>query len=366
MKKNLYFFIGTTAELIKLAPIIKNLNEKKCGFKIIYSGQVDIRFNELESFMGEVKPDIAFPYRREKSSTFKFGIWFVKTFIYFLFNLKSGLAFGDNRDKYMIVHGDTVSSLIGAVIGKIYKLKIIHIESGLRSFNWFEPFPEEICRCLISHLANIHFCPNKWAKDNLRNTSGKKINTYGNTVYDSINLALTPKNKRKMKFVKGKKYFILVVHRQEHTLFNSKETAEVIRTITDYASNNLKCVFIMHKLTRDYLDRNPKLFKKLLENKNVILPPRIDYVSFLNLIDKSEFMATDGGSNQEECFYLGKPCLILRGKTERIEGLGSNAVLSKNNLSLVTLFVNNYSKYKKNRVVLKKSPSKIVSEYLTS
>lgn len=99
---------------------------------------------------------------------------------------------------------------------------------------------------------------------------------------------------------------------------------------------------------------------RLKKNKNIELTPRYDYFEFIKLLNKSEFVISDGGSNQEECFYLGKPCLLLRNETERKEGIDKNVVLSNFDEKVINDFINNYQKYKFKMISDKQSPSKMI------
>ncbi len=363
--RKVYFFIGTTAELIKLFPVIAELKRRKEEFKIISSNQNELRFKELESIFGRHKADYIFkmkPFAWPKNIYLRFIIWIVKSLGNYLIYFRN--EFKSDREKVLfIVHGDTVTALVGAVIAKLCRVKLVHVESGLRSFSFLEPFPEEFNRFIISWLADVHFSPNRWAVKNLRNHLGIKINTYYNTVGESIRLALQDKKEKRLEGLSGIKYFILVLHRQEHTLFNRRKTEELIDLIIKSTRADFKCVFVMHKLTKDFLRRG-HLLDSLKKNKNIVMPPRLPYVEFIKLMKNAEFIATDGGSNQEETYYLGLPCLILRNYTERIEGLGENVVLSKNDPKIINEFISNYKSYKRKPPVLKKSPSKLIVNYL--
>lgn len=362
--KKIYFFIGTTAELIKLAPVISELKKRKLEYKIISSNQNTLHFEQLKPILGEQKADYTFKmkkFTKVKDVYIRFIWWVIKSFGNYLLYFWNEFRRFKKEEVVIIVHGDTISAVIGAIIAKLCRVKIVHVESGLRSFSFLEPFPEEISRYIISWTANYHFCPNDWAINNLKFRPGKKINTQGNTISESIKIAVKSKRKR---IIKGK-YFVLVVHRQEHTLFDKENSKKIINLILSKADKNMKCVFIMHSLTLDYLKKQ-KMLGKIKKNKNIILPDRLPFVDFINLLNNSEFVATDGGSNQEECYYLGKPCLILRNRTERIEGLRENAVLAKGNKKIIQAFLKNYKKYSKVKVNPKNSPSKIIVDELSN
>lgn len=366
MQKNIYFFIGTTAELIKLSPVIKEFKKRKIDFKIIASNQNVLNFDELKALLDKQQAYYTFkfkPMRLPKNIYLQFVIWAIKAFTNHLLYFRNEFKGLDKKNSFFIVHGDTVSALLGAIIAKIYRIPLVHIESGLRSFNFFEPFPEEFCRFIVSHLTDIHFCPNSWAVNNLRNHKGAKIDTKNNTLIESLTTILKVTSKFKYFKLPQKKYFLLVLHRQEHILFRKNLTKYFLNLFTQYTNEDLACVLVLHKLTERFLNKEG-LMAKLRKNKNYIFVPRLPYPDFIQLMKKAEFIATDGGSNQEESYYLGKPCIILRDVTERIEGLGENVVLSKEDNFTIKNFLNNYKKYRRDTVPIKPPPSKIIVDYL--
>lgn len=366
--KKIYFFLGTTAELIKVAPVIKELKRRKIGFKIIASGQSPIKFNELKSIIGRVSAGYTFklkPFKYPRNIYLRFLVWSIKSngnyFLYF----RNKFRKSDKKNLLFIVHGDTVSSLFGAIVAKIYGVRLVHIESGLRSFNFLEPFPEEISRFIISWLSDIHFCPNAWAMNNLKNHPGVKVNTLHNTIGESLWLTLKAKAGLPPRVPRKNKFFVLIMHRQEHVMLRRGLAEQVLREVIKYANTDLKCLLIMHRLTGEFI-RGRGLFPELKSNPNIVLLPRISYPAFVNILSKAQFMVTDGGSNQEELYFLGKPCLIIRRRTERIEGLGENALIVGNDRSKIKNFFKNYKKYKRKKVFLGKNPpSKIIVDYLT-
>ncbi len=354
-----YIFIGTTAEFIKISPVIKELRRNHVQFCLITSGQGKINFEEFRPYLGPIKADISFEHKGEKSSTLHFAVWAVRTLLVSLVSLRDVFPKSDRGQTLLVVHGDTVSSLWGALIAYVYKLKLVHIESGLRSFNFLEPFPEEICRYLLSRVARINFCPNQWSVDNLRSRKGIKIDTFQNTLIDIHKFAVS--RKIKPPHIPSK-YFVLVIHRQEHVIFDRGKTLRIIKEILN-ATPRLPCVFIMHRLTSNFID-SLGLEDSFLKNKRLILLPRLSYFEFTSLLHNSQFVITDGGSNQEECYYLGKPCLILRNRTERIEGLGENAVLGGFSTKYIRDFIGNYKQYVRRPIAASASPSGIIGNYL--
>lgn len=355
-KKNIYFYIGTTAELIKLAPVIKEAKKRKINFKIISSGQGELLSGEFLGYLKNFKVDISFRKKSKKSSVLLFILWAARTLIVSLVSLRREFKSLNKNNSYFIIHGDTVSSLLGAIIAKRYGLKLVHIESGLRSFNFFEPFPEELSRYIVSQLTDIHFCPNKRSMDNLKNSKGVKVNTLQNTLIETFWWAMRQKGKlKKLRKLKGK-YFVLVMHRQEHIIFGKKQSARIINFILANAKKDLSCVLI------NYPNSDLDLYRK---RRKVFLTPRLEYRDFMKLLLNAQFICTDGGSNQEEMYYMGKPCLLLRKYTERFEGLGQNVILSKLKKKTIQDFLVNYKGYNKGKVHVGSRPSKIILDYLS-
>ena len=128
-------------------------------------------------------------------------------------------------------------------------------------------------------------------------------------------------------------------------------------------SKKIKILFILHPPTRVALKKSG-LYNLLEKESTCQLLPRLGFFEFSHLLTKAEFIMTDGGSNQEECYYLGIPCLLFRSETERIEGLNTNVVLSKFNPAIIDEFVANYNKYRRETVSKNISPSNFIVDQL--
>ncbi len=362
-QKNIYLFIGTTAELIKVAPVIKEFKSRKINLRIITSGQNSVNFKLLEPLIGKQKSYNSFkvkPLKLRLNIYLKFVVWIIKALTNYLLYFRKEFKNQDKRNVLFIVHGDTISALLGAVIAKIYGLKLVHIESGYRSFNFLEPFPEELCRYIVSRLSDILFCPNDWCLNNVRSNKGLKINTGQNTVFESCMSALKLRTDYQYSKLIGKdKFFLLILHRQEHMIFKKELSKKYINLLLSFASPDMKCVFVLHPLTENFL-KSQNMLEQIKKNPNIITVPRIPYLKFMKILSRCEFIATDGGTNQQEAYYLGKPCLLLRKYTEQVEGLDSNATLAKDDMQIVSNFLQNYKSKVSKKVTLKTPPSKIV------
>lgn len=152
------------------------------------------------------------------------------------------------------------------------------------------------------------------------------------------------------------------MHRQEHILFRKEWTKNMLKFVIRNANKNLVCILIAHHLTESLL-KNFNLKKQT--KRRVIILPRLPYLEFMKLMNNTEFIATDGCTNQEEAYYLGKPLLALRNRTERIEGLEENVVISKGNENIIKNFLKNYDSYRRKPIHFRERPSKIIVDYLS-
>lgn len=244
------------------------------------------------------------------------------------------------------------------MLGKISGQKTGHIESGLRSFRLFHPFPEEITRRLVFHLTDYFFCPGDWAAENVRTYKGEVINTKENTLYDALNLSASVTEPVDCP---TEPFAIATIHRYEN-IFKPEQLLKVVEII-EQITTSIKVLLIMHPPTKKNLLKHG-FYDRLAANPMIELRPRYDYFRFIALLKKAKFVISDGGSNQEECFYIGKPCLLLRYATERKEGLEQNVVLSCFNSETINNFINNYKRYETHPYKVATGPSKLIVDHL--
>lgn len=349
----IYFFIGTTAELIRIAPIIKGLKKRKIEYKLITSGQVRINFEDLKGYIGDLRADIAFKEKEKKSSAFRFCLWAARTFFAALFKLGKEFRRIDKSKVYFVICGDPVSTSIGAIVAFLYGLRIIHLESGDLSFNLLEPFPEEICRNINLRLADILFPPGNWAYNNLKSFNKIKVNTFYNTSLECFMWAIN-RSVTITKELKNKKYYILILHRQEHVIFRKNWSKLALSRVLEHADPNLTCVLFNYATTVEIVRSIG------IKSKKILIMPPVSYPEFLSMVKNSEFIATDGATNQYEAYLIGKPCLILRDYTEQIEGLNKNIVLYKSSEEILKKFMSNYASLTNKSITTKIKPSKII------
>ncbi|WP_045858187.1 UDP-N-acetylglucosamine 2-epimerase [Teredinibacter purpureus] len=353
----IHVFIGTKAQLIKMAPIMKELQNRKIPYNFIFSGQhKDTMDLILKNFGIDKEPDATLYNGRDITGIMQMANWAIQIIIANWNRKNLNKLFKHDTKGIILNHGDTFSTLLGTFLGKRQGLKTAHIESGLRSHNLFHPFPEEILRLLSFKLTDYFFAPGEAPLKNLNKVKGVKINTGENTLYDAI--SATPRATTQQ----GQPYGIISIHRFEN-IFSRKMLSKIVNTLTSQ-NDSIQKRFILHKPTENKL-REYNLLKKLEECPSIELCPRYDYFKFTSLLKNCEYLITDGGSNQEECYYLGLPCLLMRKATEREEGLGENAVLSGYNNKLITAFIQHYKTFKRPPIAGAESPSKIIVDSIS-
>ena len=362
MQKVIIFFIGTEAELIKMFPVIMKCEERKLPYHIIASGQNDVAESRIfkDGNCGKVELELSNPNSIEKSTR---GLlkWFVTTGLSAKKKIQSKFKSIDWKNSCMVVHGDTVSTVMGAWLGKTLGMTVCHVEAGLRSHNYFNPFTEEIDRMITSKLARVHFAPGNNAFKNLSKCKGEIVNTKNNTLLDSLNYSKKLPIASDVSRFLDKKYFLFVMHRQEN-LANTNFVIEVVEAI-DKISKGIPCVVLLHEITKNTFEKLG-LMDQLAQNSNIIFQSRVNYFDFMKVLENSEFVITDGGSNQEELHYMGKPCLILRKNTERFEGLGGNAEMYNGAVSHLYKFVDDYQSKIGSAKEEKDSPSVMIVDTL--
>jgi UDP-N-acetylglucosamine 2-epimerase (non-hydrolysing) len=310
--------IGTRAELIKIFPIMLELKNKNIPYYFIHTGQHNLR--DLCEKFGVKKPDLVLTEESNKSSKFnskqiKAILWNLKL----VFRIKKEVKKLKNL-KYVLYHGDTMTTATASIatsrlLNPFKKYKNVHLEAGLRSFNNFEPFPEEISRRIVGRFSDILFAVSDLAESNLKNRKG--IIKVGNTILDSADIAF--RKAKKIKPLSDEKFALITIHRHEN-LKSKKRMKKIIKVLK---SLEIPSFFAMHDNTLNKIKKFG-LYEELIENKNIKIISPMDYPEFIYQTSKASLIICDGGSMQEESLIFKKPCIILRMATERQEGLESN------------------------------------------
>ncbi|MEN3014137.1 MAG: UDP-N-acetylglucosamine 2-epimerase (non-hydrolyzing) [Endomicrobiia bacterium] len=332
MKKILFIF-GTRPEAIKLAPLIIEFKKYPSKFKVgvcVTSQHKEMLQQVIDFF--KIPVDYNLHIMEPNQTLFKITSKIIE-------RLEKVI---ESFDPYLIfVQGDASSAFIGALAGFYKKIKIAHVEAGLRSYNKYAPFPEEINRILISHIADYHFAPTKQAKENLKKEGiTKNVWVVGNTVIDALFLTLEiikndeKKYKEYFKFLDFNKKIILVTgHRRESFGEPLKQICLALKEISEKFENDIEIVYPVH------LNPNVKkpVFEILKGKKNIHLIEPLSYPYFVWLLNNSYFIITDSGGIQEEAPSLGKPVLVTREVTERTEAIkaGTSRLVGVNKEKIV-------------------------------
>jgi UDP-N-acetylglucosamine 2-epimerase (non-hydrolysing) len=357
----IHIILGTRAQIIKMAPIMKELESRKIDYNYIFLAQHKETMYEIMAQFGIKKPNIVIADMDKDITNVKDMIfWSLRVLMYSFINSKK--IFKNDLKGVVLIHGDAPPLLLGALMAKRQGLKVAQVEAGLRSYNFFKPFPEELTRVLAAKLGliDIFFCQDEKAVLNISQFNKTAYCTRYNTMLDSLRLA--EKSITTTRQVKSNEKFAIVsVHRFE--TISKKEKIEMVVTEIKKIAKKIKLYFILHPPTRVSLKKH-YLYDSLEKNPRCILLPRQDFFDFHNLLGKAEFLITDGGSNQEECFYLGTPCLLFRSETERLEGVGENVVISKFDPAIIEYFLINYNSYRRKPIPDVFSPSRFIVDQL--
>lgn len=340
MMPRIHVFIGTKAQLIKMGPVMRALQDSSIPYRFVHSGQHQETMNDLIANFGIKKPDVVLYSGRDITGILQMLVWALRIMFRGIF--RPEWLWGSREKGFVLNHGDTFSTLLGTLLARLHGHQAVHVESGLRSFNFLHPFPEELTRVITMRLSSLAFAPGDWAAANLEGTRCEVVNTDGNTLLDSTRLHLAAPITEGLR--PDSPYGVVSIHRFEN-IFNRERLAWIIGQLIA-CSQKHKLLFILHKPTRIKLEETG-LLVELESCQNIELRPRYDHIDFLQLVAGAEFVITDGGSNQEECHYLGKPCLIMRAHSERLEGLGENAVLSRYQAEVVREFIDSPRTYQR-------------------
>lgn len=315
-KKNILFVFGTRPEVIKLAPVILELKKYPEDYNVIICNteQQKELSNQTLSYFG-LKADINLDCMRENQT---------------LASVQSRILtsldkiFEENKIDATVVQGDTITVLTGSLVSFYHKVPVFHVEAGLRSYDIFEPFPEEVMRQMTSRVAQLHFAPTETNRTALlkEDIDEEKISVVGNTVIDALFCLSDEIIKDSEEFFKSKnipvddKLVLITVHRREN---HGERIDRILEAISHLVSKYSDHTFVLP------VHPNPnvkdKVHNKLRQFSNVHLLPPLDYPNLVYLMKNAKLILTDSGGIQEEAPSFGCPTLVMRYETERQEGI---------------------------------------------
>ncbi len=301
---------GTRPEAIKMAPVVKELQKREGIDSIVCvtAQHREMLDQVLETF--KIKPDYDLNIMKKGQS---------------LADITSKVLTGvgeiiqKEQPNLILVHGDTTTTFAAALSAFYNSVAIGHVEAGLRTYNKYSPYPEEMNRQMVTCLADLYFAPTKLSAKNLIDENRNEDNIYitGNTVIDALDTTIQKDYKHEiLDWASDSKMILLTAHRRENLGQPMRHIFKAVKRIVDECQN-VKVVYPIHL--------NPEIRKiadeilKDCENVKIIQP--LDVFDFHNFQNKAYLILTDSGGIQEEAPSLGKPVLVLRDTTERPEGL---------------------------------------------
>ena len=304
---------GTRPEAIKMAPIVKELEKRKLDHTVIVTAQHREMLDQKLDVFG-IKPDYDLDVMQHDQDLFH-----VTTAV--LNKIKPVLK--AEKPDIVLVQGDTTTTFATSLAAYYLRIRVGHVEAGLRTWNKMNPYPEEINRQLTTRLTDLHFAPTSWAEQNLLKEGVKKEGIFvtGNTVIDALLMIVDPGYQfkeeplRTIDFAR-RRVILLTSHRRENFGEPMKQVFSACRQLVE-KNPDVELVYPVHP--------NPNVRKAVQEvlagTERVHLIEPMEYRPFVQLMNKCYLILTDSGGVQEEAPTLGKPVLVLRKTTERPEAV---------------------------------------------
>ena len=310
---------GTRPEAVKMAPVVKRLRQFPDEIEslvCVTAQHREMLDQVLEAF--QITPDVDLNLMRPNQSLAELT---ARIFT----ELHPVLM--DFKPDWLLVQGDTTTVMAAAVLGFYDRIKVGHVEAGLRTFDKWQPFPEEINRRLAGVVADLHFAPTENNRQNLlrENVAGDLIRVTGNTSIDALQyISKQPTPQATLDLLaragvsSGDRRLVLVTaHRRENFGQPIREICQALKELAKRYENEITLVYPVHL--------NPNIqgpvYEELDGIPNIILLPPLDYLPLVHLMKHATLILTDSGGIQEEAPSFGIPTLVLRETTERQEGV---------------------------------------------
>ena len=357
------FILGTTAELIKIAPVYHGILERGVRPKIWFTAQHVDEVSDVLADLNLPEPDV-WLVPKEKAHNLEspaqvpgWAAQVLRTAWGRRAELKAALV-EDGRPPLVLVHGDTFTTPYGSLIGKrILKSRVGHVEAGARSGSIMSPLPEELNRKIAAKIVDMHFAPSAREVNNLRNARGVVVDTEANTAIDAMRMAINgPLD------VEGlpEKFGLATLHR-----FELVSRADKYREALEILREQSKQMPILYMAGAPEREKIRALgLANLFDEKNFIIQPKMRYLKFLPLVARAEYVFTDSGGLSAECYYLGLPCAVHRERTETPQHLGETVVLTEMRGDKLQNFLDTYQNRRGESWVDKFHPSEIIVDTL--
>lgn len=308
---------GTRPEAIKMAPLIISLKEQTERFEtvtVVTAQHRQMLDQVLETFKIRPDYDLNIMSKQQTLSTITTNV----------INKLDEVLKSEKPD-IILVHGDTTTTLAASISAFYNQIKIGHVEAGLRTWNKYSPFPEEVNRQITDVVSDLYFAPTNQSRDNLlkENHPAQHIFITGNTAIDALDLTVKENYHHDVltKIKSDNRIILVTMHRRENQGEPMRRVFKTLKSVlADYP--DVELVYPVH-----LSPAVQKAAKDILANtERIHLIEPLDVMDFHNLANKSYFIMSDSGGVQEEAPSLGKPVLVLRDTTERPEGVAAGTL----------------------------------------
>lgn len=310
---------GTRPEAVKMAPLIKEIqNHEEIISKVCVTAQHREMLDQVLNLFN-IEPDFDLNIMKAKQSLTGITTKVLEGL---------GEVFEQEKPDLILVHGDTTTTFVGALAAFYQKIKVGHVEAGLRTFDKYFPFPEEMNRKLTGAIADLHFAPTSGSKANLlrEGVNENQIFVTGNTVIDAMNYTVDNNYRFENDELnhidyENRKVIMVTAHRRENWGEGIENICKALKRIVE-DNKDVELIYLVHL--------NPvvknTVYKYLDNTDRIHLLPPLDTKETHNLMNKCYIVMTDSGGLQEEAPHLGKPVIVLRDVTERPEAVNAGTV----------------------------------------
>lgn len=312
--------LGTRPEAVKMAPVIKELEKYPDQIESVVCATAQHR-EMLDQVLKlfDIQPDYDLDLMQPRQTLSELTA-----------RLLTGLdkVVARERPDWLLVQGDTTTVMVGTLVAYYHQVRVGHVEAGLRTGDKFQPFPEEINRCIADLISDLHFAPTEASGQNLlhEGTPDETIIVTGNTVIDALLMMVGRVREYALSkwepILNGRRLILVTAHRRENF---GEPLREICRALSQIAQECAPDVHIIYPVHLNPNVREP-VYRALSGIPNVTLTDPLDYEEFVGLMDRAYLVLTDSGGIQEEAPGLGRPVLVLREVTERPEGVAAGTV----------------------------------------
>jgi UDP-N-acetylglucosamine 2-epimerase (non-hydrolysing) len=332
----IHVFLGTKAQYIKTAPLLRLLDARGVPYRLIDSGQHAALATGLRRELGVREPDHVLGGSTDVTTVPQAVRWSLGLGSRLLTPRRLREEVFGGVGGICVVHGDTPSTFLSALMAKRAGLRTAHLEAGLRSRSLLHPFPEELIRLAVMRVSDVLFAPDDEAVENLRalRLKGEVVPVGANTVVEALRHSLPDRP------APGSGPAVVTCHRVE----NLTSTARTEQLVDAVCCLDRPVRFVLHGPTEEVFAKRG--LDARLRAAGVQTTPLLPHADFTRALAAAPFVITDGGSVQEECALLGVPTLLWRQRTERSDGLGRNVVLGGYDPAVVGAFLADPESYR--------------------